>query len=316
LDQRAAKGMSELCLKHGIKLLAFGTLAGGFFAERWLGKREPVMNEQLTWSQMKYKRFIDTSGGWEKFQTLLRTVEGVAKRHGVSIANVVSRYILDQPAVGGVIIGARLGRSGHIEETLRLFELSLDERSKSEIREVLATLNPIPGDCGDEYRKPPFLTASGDLSHHIETMPAPYEIRPGPEGRSVVLSGTVWEELAGFSRAVRKGNRILISGTSATHGSRAIGGRDPAAQTHFVIDKIEGALLSLGSKLEDVVRTRIFVRNISDWEPVARAHGERVRDIRPANTLVKAELVGDEYLVEMEAEAAAGEPSSNAIKGQ
>jgi aryl-alcohol dehydrogenase-like predicted oxidoreductase/enamine deaminase RidA (YjgF/YER057c/UK114 family) len=305
LDQRAAKGMSELCLKHGIKLLAFGTLAGGFFAERWLGKTEPVINEQLTWSQMKYKRFIDTSGGWEKFQTLLRTVDGVAKRHSVSIANVVSRYILDQPAVGGVIIGARLGKSGHIEENLRLFEFSLDEKGKSEIREVLATLNPIPGDCGDEYRKPPFLTASGDLSDHLETIPTPYKSQPGLEGRSKVLTGTVWEDLAGFSRAVRKGNRILISGTTATHGHRAMGGKDPAAQTHFVIDKIEGALMSLGSKLEDVVRTRIFVRNISDWEPVARAHGERFRNIQPANTLVKAELVGDEYLVEMEAEAMA-----------
>lgn len=305
LDQRAAKGMSDLALKHGVKLLAYGTVAGGFFAERWLGKTEPIIDEQLTWSQMKYKRFIDASGGWEKFQTLLRTVEGVAKRHSVSIANVVSRYILDQPAVGGVIIGARLGKSEHIKENLRLFEFSLDEKSKSEIREVLATLNSISGDCGDEYRKPPFLTASGDLSHHIETIPTPYKSQPGLNGRSKVLSGTVWEDLAGFSRAVRKGNRILISGTTATHGNRAIGGNNPAAQAHFVIDKIEGALLSLGSKLEDVVRTRIFVRNISDWEPVARAHGERFRNIQPVNTLVKAELVGDEYLVEMEAEAMA-----------
>ncbi len=314
VDRRAQAAMTELCLERGIKVLAYGTVSGGFLTERWLGKPEPDWEALDTWSQMKYKRFIDTSGGWEKFQTLLRTVEGVAKRHSVSIANVVSRYILDQPAVGGVIIGARLGKSGHIEENLRLFELSLDERSKSEIREVLATLNPIPGDCGDEYRKPPFLTASGDLSHHIETIPTPYEVQPGLDGRSKVLSGTVWEDLAGFSRAIRKGNRILISGTSATHGSRAIGGRDPAAQTHCVIDKIEGALQSLGSKLEDVVRTRIFVRNMSDWEPVACAHGERFRNIQPANTLVRAELVGDEYLVEMEAEAMAGEcPSSQMI---
>jgi enamine deaminase RidA (YjgF/YER057c/UK114 family) len=70
-----------------------------------------------------------------------------------------------------------------------------------------------------------------------------------------------------------------------------------------VIDKIEGALQTLGARLEDVVRTRVFVRNISDWEPVARAHGERFREILPANTLVQAALVGEEYLVEMEAEA-------------
>ena len=81
------------------------------------------------------------------------------------------------------------------------------------------------------------------------------------------------------------------------------GGSDPAAQTHFVIDKIEGALQSLGARLEDVVRTRVYVNRIEDWEPVARVHGERFRDIRPANTLVQAGLIGDEYLVEMEAEA-------------
>ena len=77
----------------------------------------------------------------------------------------------------------------------------------------------------------------------------------------------------------------------------------PAAQTHFVIDKIEGAIESLGASLKDVVRTRIFVNDLKDWEPVARAHGERFRGINPANTLVEARLVGEGYLVEIEAEA-------------
>ena len=85
-----------------------------------------------------------------------------------------------------------------------------------------------------------------------------------------------------------------------------VGGDDPAAQAHFVLDKIEGALHSLGARLEDVVRTRVYVRDLADWEPVARAHGERFRDVRPANTLVQAGLVGDEYRVEMEAEALVG----------
>ncbi len=91
----------------------------------------------------------------------------VAKRLKVSVANVASRYILEQPAVGGVIIGARLGKSEHIKDNLSLFKFSLDDRSITEIKDALAKLTPIPGDCGDEYRKPPFLTASGDLSHHI-----------------------------------------------------------------------------------------------------------------------------------------------------
>ena len=117
------------------------------------------------------------------------------------------------------------------------------------------------------------------------------------------MSGTIWEDLAGFSRAVKKGNRILVSGTTATHGDKSIGGNDPASQMNFIIDKIEGALQSLGARLEDVVRTRIFIRNVTDWEPISRAHGARFKDIQPANTLVQANLIGEEYLVEMEAEA-------------
>jgi enamine deaminase RidA (YjgF/YER057c/UK114 family) len=109
--------------------------------------------------------------------------------------------------------------------------------------------------------------------------------------------------MGGFCRAVRCGERILISGTTATHRHRAIGGTDATAQLHFVIDKIEGVLQSLGGRLEDVIRTRVYVRHLSDWEAVARAHGRRFRDVLPANTLVQAQLVGDEYLVEMEAEA-------------
>jgi enamine deaminase RidA (YjgF/YER057c/UK114 family) len=101
------------------------------------------------------------------------------------------------------------------------------------------------------------------------------------------------------------GNRIMISGTTATHGNRAIGGQDPAAQAHFVIDKIEGALQSLGGKLEHVVRTRVYIKNMADWETIARVHGERFREIQPANTMIRADLIGDEYLVEMEAEAIA-----------
>ena len=295
--------MTQLCLQHGIKLLAYGTVAGGFLTERWLGKPEPDWGDLDTWSQMKYQRFIDVAGGWDAFQGLLRTLAGVARRRGVSMANVASRYILEEPAVGGVIIGARLGKSEHIQDNLRLFQFSLDETSLSAIDDALAELRPIPGDCGDEYRKAPFLTASGDLSHHLESISPPYAAQLGSDGRSRALSGTPWEEIGSFCRAVRHGERILVSGTTSTHRDRAIGGADAAAQLHFVIDKIEGALHSLGSRLEDVVRTRVYVRNLSDWEAVARVHGMKFRDILPANTLVQAQLVGDEYLVEMEAEA-------------
>jgi len=303
IDQRASHAMSELCLKHNIKLLAFGTVAGGFLTNKWLNKPEPPQDQSLTWSQMKYKRFIDVAGGWSKFQNLLSVLNKIADKHTTSIANIASRYMLEQPAVGGVIIGARLGISEHVQENVKLFSFSLDEDSKKVIKQALSLLNPIPGDCGDEYRKPPFLTASGDLSHHVDSLPPPYPSYVGGDGRTKALSGTIWEDIAGFSRAVKKGNRILVSGTTATHGKNAIGGNDPAAQTHFVIDKIEGAIQSLGGTLSNVVRTRIFIRNIHDWEAIAHAHGERFKSIQPANTMVKAELIGDEYLIEMEAEA-------------
>lgn len=303
LDRRARLELTELCLAHDVKLLAYGTVAGGFLTEKWLGRAEPALAKVTTWSQAKYLRFITAAGGWQRFQKLLGTLAGVASTLGVSVANVASRYILEQPAVGGVIIGARLGERAHIEETLRLFTFSLDKESCDKIEQALSDLSPIPGDCGDEYRKPPYLTASGDLSHHLETLPRPYPTRLRPNGAELVLTGTPWEKTAGYCRAVRTGNRVLVSGTTATHRDRAVGGRDVAAQMHYVIDKISGSLRSLGSSLDDVVRTRIYVRDAADWEAAARVHGSRFQDVLPANTLVQAQLVGDEYLVEMEAEA-------------
>jgi aryl-alcohol dehydrogenase-like predicted oxidoreductase/enamine deaminase RidA (YjgF/YER057c/UK114 family) len=305
LDQRAAQGLATWCATHGVHLLAYGTVAGGWLTEQWLDRPEPDWERTGTWSQMKYGRFMRVAGGWDALQRVLRAAAGVAARHGVSIANVASRFILEQPGVAGVIIGARLGEREHIADTLRLFSFSLTDDDRADMSAALATLAPISGDCGDEYRRPPFLTASGDLSHHLESMPAPYRTRPGAGGRTLCLSGTVWEPLAGFARAVRLGRRIHVSGTTATLGDRVIGGTDPAAQTHFVIDKIEGALQSLGASLNDVIRTRVYVRHLDDWESVARAHGARFGGVMPANTLVGAALVGDEYLVEIEAEAEA-----------
>lgn len=303
LDQRAAGAMSAVCLQYGVKLLAYGTVAGGLLSARWHARPAPPQDDLKTWSLMKYARFMQTAGGWPALQRVLDVTSGIAKKHQVSMANVACRYILDFPAVAGVIIGARLGERAHIDDNAKLATLRFDDADRRALREVLATLTPIPGDCGDEYRKPPYLTASGDLSHHVEAFPTPYTVRRIDESRSICLSGTMWEPLAGYSRAVRLGNRIQVSGTTATHGSAMIGGKDPAAQTHFVIDKLEGAIISLGGRLEDVIRTRVFVENIDQWEPIARALGERFGHILPANTMVQARLIGAGYLVEIEAEA-------------
>ncbi|MXW16669.1 MAG: aldo/keto reductase [Gemmatimonadetes bacterium] len=326
LDRRAAGAMTEVCRQHGIALLAYGTLAGGFLSERWLGRPEPPIDESLTWSQMKYRRFIDEAGGWDRFQGLLEVVARVAGRLGgnnpdvtlglaerevdhpdvtLGLANVACRYVLEQRAVAGIIVGARLGERSHVEENLNLFRFSLDDEARRELDDACAALDPIPGDCGDEYRRPPFLTASGDLSHHLTHLPAPYPVQRSGTNR-LVSTGTPWEEMAGYSRAVRSDGRIHVAGTTASHGNRVIGGRDPAAQTHFIVDKIEGALQSLGAALDDVVRTRVYIREGVDWEAVARAHGVRFGRIRPANTMVYANTIGEDLLVEIEVEAEAG----------
>ena len=122
--------------------------------------------------------------------------------------------------------------------------------------------------------------------------------------RTSVSSGTKWEKLAGYARAVRVGNHIWVSGTTATDGEGTLVGKDDAAaQMRFVLGKIERVLQQLGGSLSDVVRTRVYVSDIAHWEPVARVHGEVFAAIQPTNTLVESRLVGREYLVEVEVEA-------------
>ena len=302
IDQRGGGKMADYCAEHGIAILAYGTLLGGFLSSKWLDAPEPSGEALKNWSLMKYKRFIDTAGGWQKFQSVLSVLQEIATETGKTISIIASKYQLDQKSVGAVIVGARLGENAHFADTVSLFDFSLSGEQRARIADVLATLNPIPGDCGDEYRKPPYLTASGDLSHHLNNFPAAYQPITR-NGMTQIDSGTTWEELAGYSRAVRSGNRILVSGTTSTHGLLAIGKKDATAQTHFIIDKIEAAIESLGGKLSDVIRTRVYVNNLEDWEAISRAHGERFAEIRPANTLVGAKLIGDDYLVEIDAEA-------------
>ena len=127
--------------------------------------------------------------------------------------------------------------------------------------------------------------------------------------RTQVSSGTKWEAMAGYARAVRVGNTIHVSGTTATDENGNVVGADAAAQTRYAIQKIERAINALGGTLRDVVRTRVFVSDIANWEQAARMHGEFFGDIRPANTLVQAKLVGAEYLVEIEAEAIVSDES-------
>lgn len=303
LDRRASEALGPFCAAHGVHLLAYGTLAGGFLSEGWLDQPEPTRIGD--WSKMKYKRFIDAAGGWDLFQALLRTLAAIARRHGVSIANVATRWALDQPAVAAVIVGARPGEREHRRDNLRVFSFALDDTDQDAIAAVTARMRRIPGDCGDEYRRPPFLTAAGDLSNHLDALPRPFEAEavPGRDGRQRVGSGSVWEGIGGYSRAVRVGDRIMVSGTTATHGAgELVCPGDVAGQTVYILDKIAAAVGALGGSMSDVVRTRIYLRDVAQWEAAARVHGSYFADVRPANTLVQAALVGD-YEVEIEAEA-------------
>ena len=224
----------------------------------------------------------------------------------ISVANVAARWVLEQEAVGAVIIGARLGEREHRGDNLALFGFALDDADRARLAEAQSLLREIPGDCGDEYRKPPFLTASGDLSHHLAGLPRVFQAIAGnarPE-RAAVDSGSRWEPIAGYARAVRAGSRILVSGTTATHGeSTVVCPGDAEGQAVYILDKIGAAIEALGGELDDVVRTRIYVRDAAHAEGVARVHGRYFGAVRPVNTLVAiAGLVGD-YEVEIEAEA-------------
>ncbi|HYI14427.1 MAG TPA: RidA family protein [Thermomicrobiales bacterium] len=131
------------------------------------------------------------------------------------------------------------------------------------------------------------------------------------QDRQRVSSGTVWEGIVGYSRAVRVDRFVYVAGTTATDDDgNVVGVNDPATQTDYIIQKIERALTEAGASLQDVVRTRIYVTNADDWEVIGRVHGRYFANIRPANALVEvSRLVGSEYLVEIEADAviAAGE---------
>jgi enamine deaminase RidA (YjgF/YER057c/UK114 family) len=126
----------------------------------------------------------------------------------------------------------------------------------------------------------------------------------GTMTRQTVSSGTPWEALAGYARAVKVAGHIYVSGTTASNAAgevQCVG--DAAGQTTYILEKIEAALQQLGVDRSAIVRTRVFVREISDWPAVARAHGAFFHSVRPANTLVRAEPIEPTMLVEIEVDA-------------
>jgi aryl-alcohol dehydrogenase-like predicted oxidoreductase len=155
VDRRPEVRMARFCSDHPITLLAYGTLLGGLLSEKYLGRPEPRRSELNTASLQKYKNMLDAWGDWPLFQELLAVLQQIANKHRVTIANVGVRYVLDRPAVAGVIVGARLGVAQHLTDNARVFGVKLDADDLSMIEAVLARsrdLITLIGDCGDEYR--------------------------------------------------------------------------------------------------------------------------------------------------------------------
>ena len=156
IDQRPDERMARLCAERGVRLLAYGSVAGGLLAERWLGQPEPTRQRLETASQQKYKQMIDAWGGWALFQELLVALYAIARRHEVSLSVVAQGAVLARPAVAGVIVGARLGAAQHRAENARVFDLTLDDADTERINAITRRANDlftVIGDCGDEYRR-------------------------------------------------------------------------------------------------------------------------------------------------------------------
>ncbi|EMD32051.1 hypothetical protein CERSUDRAFT_119052 [Gelatoporia subvermispora B] len=160
IDTRPLHGMVDVCEKHNVKLLTYGTLCGGFLADKWLGQPEPdLYNSNLTPSQRKYLDMIMKAwGDWSLFQDLLSVLRVIGNRYGgISIANIATRWVLDHPCVGAVIVGARLGLSEHTDDNARVYSIGLTQADHTEIDAVLGRskgglLVATIGDCGAEYR--------------------------------------------------------------------------------------------------------------------------------------------------------------------
>lgn len=155
IDSRPARQMGPYCAAHGVQLLAYGTLLGGLLSEAWLGRPEPTKVDVITTSQRKYLNTIHAWGSWADFQGMLATLKRIADAHGVSIPVVGLRWVLDQSAVAGVIVGLRAGIAEHSAENERAFALELTDEDRAAIaaaqgkgRDLMAVI----GDCGDEYR--------------------------------------------------------------------------------------------------------------------------------------------------------------------
>lgn len=143
LDRRPARQLAQAAQQHNVALLCYGTVAGGFLGERWLGAPEPASPLENR-SLVKYKLIIDDFGGWALFQELLQALARVARKHGVGIATIASALVLARPGVAAVIVGAR--NAAHLPENLKIASTRLDAQDMAELDAVISRATDLPGD--------------------------------------------------------------------------------------------------------------------------------------------------------------------------
>lgn len=318
LDRRFEE-LLPWCREKGVAVLGYGVTLGGFISEQWVGKDEPSDRQVASVSRgdggegdeegdpRKWKRYIDAAGGWALFQDLLATLEGVARKHSVSLASVAAAWVLN----AGVAA---------IFSPEPVSPVILDDADRAAIAGTQAALTPLPGGCGDELRFSPFLTSSGSLpaqaltSWEMRARQADIERVIANGGRVEYLSGSPWEPVVGYCRSVRYRDRIVVSGTTTKPHPSGTGviGASAEDQATFVFDIIRGAICSLGGSMGDVVRTRILYSDVErDWLAVGRVQEREImrrHGVLPTNTMVGGltYVVGTGAVLEIEAECVMG----------
>ncbi|MBL8359101.1 MAG: aldo/keto reductase [Rubrivivax sp.] len=151
LDLRPERGMVAFCREHGIHLFCYGTIAGGFLSNRWLGQPDPPQ-PYANRSLVKYRLMVEEFGGWARFQELLRRLDAIARKHRTGIATIAARWVLDKPQVALALVGAKDAR--HLAETLEIFRVTLDDADRAELDALAASSPGAPGDCYAVERDP------------------------------------------------------------------------------------------------------------------------------------------------------------------
>ncbi len=293
LDRRALTRMVDLCRSSQVQLLACAPLADGLLTDRWLDQPEPIENSEGGGSARA--ALVRAVGGWAVVQHMLHTLHRIAQRHQVQIADVAMRWVSDQPGVAAVMTDDAMRFDDPTPWRQRLDRLSLDDDDRAQLQAVLDKTLPLAGDCGAEPHAA--AVASVTASRSAATT------RVG-RSRSPPLTGNHWVDHAGGSQALRTGSRVVVAGTHALHGASVlVAPGDAEAQAVFVLDRIAASLHALGSSLQHVVRTRVYLRDLRAASGVAAVHARMFAGICPVSTVLGVAHLAGDCEVEIEAEA-------------